>query len=139
MRNARTDLLTRYRTALARVHGAAVTRTALAGLTGPHALVALGKAAGAMCAGARAVPGLELVEVFTAAPRGYGDVLHHGGHPVPDESSLAAGAALVEWLRALPPGLPLIALVSGGRIWSGCSTRVRFVRRGWIRTAPSAK
>ena len=123
MHAARTELLLRYQTALGRVHGTAVTRAALATLTGPHALVALGKAAGAMAAGARAVPTLELVTTFTAAPHGYGDADYHGGHPVPDAASLAAGAAFMDWLRALPPRLPLIALVSGGA--SACIEALR--------------
>ena len=35
-------------------------------------------------------------------------------HPVPDERSLAAGAALIEFLRVLPPDVFPIFLVSGG-------------------------
>jgi glycerate 2-kinase len=114
MHDARHELLKRFQTAVARVHGTTVTRTALSHLTGPHALAALGKAAPAMAAGARAVPALDITHSSVAAPRGYGDADHLGGHPVPDEASLAAGAAFAAWLRTLPPGLPLIALVSGG-------------------------
>ncbi len=36
------------------------------------------------------------------------------GHPVPDERSLLAGHRLIEWLTALPVGMPLVALISGG-------------------------
>lgn len=114
-------LLTLYRRALARVHGAHVVRDGLDGMSGECSVVALGKAAAAMVAGARAVPGLEVQRGFVAIPRGYeplaampGWTVHYGGHPLPDDASLAAGAALVEWLRALPPGEPLLALVSGG-------------------------
>ena len=35
-------------------------------------------------------------------------------HPVPDESSLAAGAAAIEWLAGLPEDSQLLLLVSGG-------------------------
>ncbi len=114
MHDARKDLLKRFQTAIARVHGTAVTWAALSHLNGTYALAALGKAAPAMVAGARAVPTLELTHSFVAAPRGYGDADHHGGHPVPDDASLAAGAAFAAWLQSLPAGLPLIALVSGG-------------------------
>ncbi|MEX0900580.1 MAG: MOFRL family protein [Gammaproteobacteria bacterium] len=114
MYDPRQDLLTRFQSALTRVHGTAVTRAALSHLSGPHALAALGKAAPAMAMGARAIASLELTHSFIAAPRGYGDADHLGGHPVPDDSSLAAGAAFAAWLDALPHGLPLIALVSGG-------------------------
>jgi glycerate 2-kinase len=37
-----------------------------------------------------------------------------GGHPLPDRQSLAAGDRVLRWLGQLPPGAPLIALVSGG-------------------------
>src|SRR5437588_7409646 len=37
-----------------------------------------------------------------------------GGHPLPDRQSLAAGERVLRWLAELPPGAPLIALVSGG-------------------------
>jgi glycerate 2-kinase len=37
-----------------------------------------------------------------------------GGHPLPDRQSLAAGERALRWLGELPPGAPLLALVSGG-------------------------
>src|SRR5258708_37914360 len=37
-----------------------------------------------------------------------------GGHPLPDRQSLAAGERVLRWLGELPPGAPMIALVSGG-------------------------
>ena len=36
------------------------------------------------------------------------------GHPVPDERSLYAGDRLIDWLNALPNGLTLLVLISGG-------------------------
>lgn len=37
-----------------------------------------------------------------------------GDHPVPGAASLAAGAALLEFAAATPPGAPVLVLVSGG-------------------------
>jgi glycerate 2-kinase len=37
-----------------------------------------------------------------------------GGHPLPDRQSLAAGERVLRWLGELPPGAPLLAMVSGG-------------------------
>jgi len=37
-----------------------------------------------------------------------------GGHPLSDRQSLEAGERALRWLGELPPGAPLLALVSGG-------------------------
>ncbi|HYL04390.1 MAG TPA: DUF4147 domain-containing protein, partial [Thermoanaerobaculia bacterium] len=37
-----------------------------------------------------------------------------GGHPLSDRQSLEAGERVLRWLGELPPGAPLLALVSGG-------------------------
>jgi len=37
-----------------------------------------------------------------------------GGHPLSDQASLAAGQRVLRWLGELPPGAPLLAMVSGG-------------------------
>ncbi len=37
-----------------------------------------------------------------------------GGHPFPDDASLAAGDRLIEFLAELPPEMPLLMLISGG-------------------------
>lgn len=130
MSDARRQLLSLYLHALERVHGARVVREGLAGTTGDCQVVALGKAASAMVAGALSAPRLEVQGGFVAIPRGYqpftaqpGWEVHYGGHPLPDRASLVAGAALTAWLRALPPGLPLVALVSGGS--SACIEHLR--------------
>ncbi|MEJ2407730.1 MAG: DUF4147 domain-containing protein [Candidatus Thiodiazotropha sp.] len=47
------------------------------------------------------------------------------GHPLPDENSLAAGKALLDYLDALPDGLPLLFLLSGG-----ASTLVEVLPKG---------
>ena len=40
--------------------------------------------------------------------------VYQGAHPVPDERSLAAGAALMEFARDIPQGAVVICLISGG-------------------------
>src|ERR1700688_71958 len=37
-----------------------------------------------------------------------------GGHPLSDRRSLEAGERVLRWLGELPPGAPLLAMVSGG-------------------------
>ncbi len=89
------------------------------GLCGSRAvIVSLGKAAPAMARSA-----LECIEPeggVVAVPRGYsspgveGLEVVMGGHPLPDEGSLRAGEALLEWAReSMRVGL-MLALVSGG-------------------------
>jgi glycerate 2-kinase len=82
-------------------------------------ILAIGKAAAAMEEAARgvlAIPDLEsLLVVPDGAPGGTGPARTlRGAHPVPNESSAEAGRAVLEWVRALPDGVPLLALVSGG-------------------------
>jgi len=103
----------------ARVEGATLRALRSLGLCGGRAvIVALGKAASSM-AGAAA----ECVEPeggVIAVPRGYpasgveGLELVLGGHPLPDEGSLRAGEALLEWAGAARRRGVLLALVSGG-------------------------
>ncbi|HVT60049.1 MAG TPA: DUF4147 domain-containing protein [Thermoanaerobaculia bacterium] len=85
--------------------------------------LALGKAAPAMARGAGGGPGLETVGgarrllVRTHAAAGLLDAAWEelaGGHPLPDRQSLAAGERVLRWLGELPPGAPLLVLVSGG-------------------------
>ncbi len=92
------------------------------------AAVALGKAAAAMARGAgdALAPGSPrlrlLIRPHTSQPLGdpaWDEVA--GGHPVPDEASLAAGERLAALLASLGPGDRLLALVSGGA--SACVER----------------
>jgi hydroxypyruvate reductase len=47
-------------------------------------------------------------------------------HPIPDESSLQAGAALIKYLQALPTDEPVLFLISGGT-----SSLVEVLETGW--------
>ena len=86
-------------------------------------LVAFGKAADAMARGALGALGERLVGGLVATKHGHltEPVRTHprlrsleASHPVPDESSLRAGEALLAEVRAAGPDEHLLALVSGG-------------------------
>lgn len=111
--------------ALAAVDGRRVVAGALPGLDLPDncPVLALGKAAAAMLAGAadalggRIGPALCISAEGAARPGEAG--LHgvrqvHGDHPVPGAHSLAAGCELLAFLDGLPQGSPLLCLLSGG-------------------------
>ncbi len=93
-------------------------------LAGDWHVVAVGKAAGAMSLGALDVLGPRLVDACVVTPRdhvppelrsaGARVAILHGTHPVPDAASLAAGEALVRFVRDRPVTARLLFLVSGG-------------------------
>lgn len=123
--HARRQLLSVYHAALGAVHGAECVRAALAqGVPpGPVCAAAVGKAACAMMAGARAALGARVRSALVITRRGYRDAGLCGlpgvrcleaGHPVPDAHSLAAGEALLAFAGAVPPGHWPLLLVSGG-------------------------
>lgn len=76
-------------------------------------VLGLGKVAAEMCAGARGSAEALLV-VPPDAPTPPGARVLHGSHPVPDQSSLAAGEALLEAARSLGPQDAVLLLLSGG-------------------------
>ena len=89
----------------------------------PRFAFAVGKAAPAMMAGAFDALGTGIERALVVTKHGHaGDVLDRGSpvevvessHPVPDDSSLAAGRALVDFVDAIPAGADALALVSGG-------------------------
>jgi glycerate 2-kinase len=89
----------------------------------PYALFAIGKAASAMTRGALEELQNQVASALLITKDGHVDPglrsdsrvkILETAHPVPDERSLAAGAALVEALRALPGEVFPIFLVSGG-------------------------
>lgn len=89
----------------------------------PSHAFAAGKAASAMMAGAFDAlgPGIERALVVTKHGHA-GDLLDsswpvevvESSHPVPDDSCLAAGRALVDFVEAVPAGADVLALLSGG-------------------------
>ncbi|MDD9854684.1 MAG: DUF4147 domain-containing protein, partial [Gammaproteobacteria bacterium] len=123
----KTQLLQAWKTAVARVGGARVTRAAVAedGLASITRLLAVGKAAAAMGAGALdrfAAHGEALVVTkyghgapLASAPATHARIeLIEAGHPLPDENSLRAGRAVEEFVRATAAEEELVMLVSGG-------------------------
>ena len=118
-------LLDGLRAALDATGGRESVRRRLAGERDftPRFVFAVGKAAPAMMAGAFDVLGARIERALVITKHGHaGDVLDPGrpvavvesSHPVPDESCLTAGRALVDFVDAVPAGADVLALVSGG-------------------------
>lgn len=123
--NPRRVLLELFDAALRAVDGRACVARALhsAHLPGPVTAFAIGKAASAMLAGARDALGERLVRALLITKDGHVDPalasMKHlevieSAHPVPDERSLRAGAALVAAIEELPAEHTPLFLVSGG-------------------------
>jgi hydroxypyruvate reductase len=101
---------------------------------GPVWVAAVGKAAPAMAAGAHEALGPRVQSTLVIArdalppawpvPAAAAEVLY-GAHPLPDQRSLDAGARLLAWVDALPPGVQPLFLISGG-----ASSLVEVLRAG---------
>jgi len=92
-------------------------------VAGPVHALAVGKAADGMMRGAMGVLAGQFVRglVIPRAdsrqePLSPASNLHicPGSHPVPDQSSLDAGRAMIDFVAAVPPGDTLLVLISGG-------------------------
>lgn len=90
---------------------------------GRTAIIAIGKAAGAMLSGALEVLQDAISSALLISPQGEAESspqtdsrIRHvlGNHPVPGAESMAAGTDLCEFVAALPPREPLLVLISGG-------------------------
>lgn len=124
-RDARADLLQIYRHAVAAVNGRDRVRAHLAAWPAgmPARVIAVGKAAGAMALGACDALG-DAVEAalvitkhghaVTGFPAGLPLRLIEAGHPWPDQHSLLAGDALLEFIAQAPRPSNFVVLVSGG-------------------------
>jgi len=130
---ARLALLRIFEAAVAAVAGDAATRRWLtANVPGDEiAVVAVGKAAGAMYRGAREALGPRIGEALVITGRAYLDrepadaAWVEGAHPVPDGRSLAAGETLLAFIGRQPMRRHLLFLVSGG-----ASSMVEVLRPG---------
>lgn len=118
--------------ALAAVDPEPLTRAALASHPGEAKVVAIGKAAAAMCRGAaRAFGGIEGVCVTNhEAPVPAGVELVIGDHPIPGQNSFRAGRAVIDAVTRAET--PIIALVSGGGS-ALCEHPIEGVPEGFIR------
>lgn len=118
-------LLQLFQHGLAAVNGRSSVHNALRGrtYTTPLYLVAIGKAADSMTAGALDAVGSQLSGGLVITRYGHQDspvyrdpriVLLEAGHPLPDEQSLAAGNALRLFLANAPTDAHFLFLISGG-------------------------
>ena len=118
-------LLEAYAAGVRAVEGARVTADWLSAhpVAGQVALIALGKAAGAMTLGAQQALGERLACGLLVTKQGHADARQldrgrirvcEGAHPLPDQTSLAAGQALLEFVAGLPDDMPVLVLISGG-------------------------
>lgn len=118
---ARIDLLTIYHTALDAVRGDRVVEGYLRQhpITGPLYVVAIGKAAQSMAQGAMVVLGQQvraglIISKYEHTSPLPGMHTIEAAHPVPDDNSLMAGAALLEFIDQAEAGVPFLFLISGG-------------------------
>lgn len=85
---------------------------------GPVYLIAFGKAAGAMAQGARDALGDRILNGLVITKHGSDESLPwpvlESGHPMPDETSLEAGARLIEFAKSIPQDAQVLVLLSGG-------------------------
>lgn len=85
---------------------------------GPVYLIAFGKAAGAMAHGAHEALGDRILSGLVITKHGSDESLPwpvlESGHPMPDETSLKAGARLIEFAKSIPQDAQVLVLLSGG-------------------------
>lgn len=116
----RRQMLDWFRVALAAVDGRTCVARRLRDVRvhAPVSVIALGKAACRMAQGAHDVLGNALTSAFVVTKHGHAEPLPwrviEAGHPLPDAHSLAAGAGLIEFARALPRSGTVLVLLSGG-------------------------
>lgn len=119
---AREDLLTIYQAALDAVNGRLCVARYLRDnediINKPVYVIAMGKAAVSMSEGVLDVLGGNIADAFVATKLGYSAplpwIVYEGGHPLPDESSLEAGVALLNYVQKLPENAEVLVLLSGG-------------------------
>ena len=123
--NIRRAMLEAYAAGVQAVDGERVTEAWLTERSPSEAVavIALGKAAGAMARGAQRALGEKLDRGFVVTKAGHADVdglgperftVVEASHPVPDERSLAAGQALLDFVGSIPAAMPVVVLISGG-------------------------
>lgn len=121
----RNELLRIFQAAVTRVSGFDAVKRYLEQhpLRGEHRLVAIGKAAASMSLGALTASGDAIKAGLVITKHGHLDDRLTGyshvrcmesNHPVPGEASLAAGAALLEFVEQSPADAQFLFLISGG-------------------------
>lgn len=116
----RAALIEIYHAALGAVQGDRRVREYLRAeqLRPPVYVIAIGKAAGAMARGAFEALGDAVGDALIITKRGYAEPLPYpvieAAHPVPDETSLAAGERLFQFVSTIPGNAQVVVLLSGG-------------------------
>lgn len=119
-RRHREQLLSIFQSALAAVNGRTRVRFWLEQhpQQGPVYLLAVGKAAVAMAQGAHDALGDRIADALVITKHGHAEPLPwpvwEAGHPMLDESSLAAGRRVLDFAERLPRDATVLVLVSGG-------------------------
>ena len=125
MSTPRDDILKIFHSALAAVNGLACVERFLAvrRLKGEVYALAVGKAAEAMLLGARSALNGQLRSALlitkpghvTSGVKAFPEIRGiEAAHPVPDENSLRAGQAVLDFIAAAPSDAQLLFLISGG-------------------------
>ena len=117
----RAELVDLFHAVVAALSAERLVREACAGGKAPSPLpggrlaaLGIGKSAAPMLRGARASIAVEPLAFAVPPEDADPPILVAGSHPVPDEGSLRAGAALLEAARSLGPADAALLLVSGG-------------------------
>ncbi len=120
----RDNLLTLYAAALQAVEGRNCVRHYLQNHPlndEPVVVLAMGKAAAAMAAGACDVLGERIINGMVVTKEGHADIalpsslrVIEAAHPVPDARSLEAGRAVIDLVSQMPTDCQLLVLTSGG-------------------------
>ena len=120
----RDQLLTLFAAALEAVNGTQCVRRFLQSHPLPDkpvVLLAMGKAAAAMAAGACEVLKSRVIDGLVVTKEGHADqslpdclTVLEAAHPVPDERSLRAGQIVIDLVQQLPLDAQLLVLTSGG-------------------------
>ncbi len=124
--NHRKNLLAIFNSALQAVNGRTRVRDYLLAhsvVRHPLYVVAIGKAASAMAEGAFEMMPSQITRALVITKTGHGDAhlfkshsvtVLESAHPLPDQRSLQAGAALLDFMRDAPPDAHFLFLISGG-------------------------
>ena len=124
MQNSKDNLIDMFNAGVQAVAGFNATKKALSQMDNfqPDQIIAVGKAASGMCAGALAsiaspCPALLVTKYQHSDQQMLADPsvsIIEAAHPVPDEKSLHAGKTLLQLVSSLGPDSQLLLLVSGG-------------------------
>lgn len=120
IRESRDCLLRTFQAALSAVNGASRVAAFLQArpLAGAFYVIAMGKAACPMARAAHEILAGRVRDALIITKHGYAEAMpwpvREAGHPLPDENSFEAGAALLEFIARIPQDATVLVLLSGG-------------------------